>query len=626
MISLVLTLLVVGISGVYLNQSLAEWIEQRVSTELSKHMSATQIMLQRTPQNTPLDPLADELGAAVGSRLEIFGPEGELQGDSLRSPLELQRVPPVEREELARWGEQIDKKGEYSTTVETYPGEPESMQLVRRWERGYVRLSVPLSELEALNRRVRLLLVIAAGIGLIVAVLMSGLAAHLMSSTLKKLILQVQRMVQAGGSSGGLLLWERQVEKADSFHGRSDEVYNTSSITQLSQDLARRVELLAEERDQFQVILQSMNEAVLALDSSHRVKMMNRKARKMFETTLSLFKDDDLSSQHVTSFIRVPVFLDLLEEASRGKRSMAEFTLTGPPERQVVAHVNPETSGGGVVLVLHDVSELRKLERVRKDFVTNVSHELRTPVSVVMLNAETLMSDEELLGSNRHTRRFVEAIHRNSERLSRLISDLLDISRLEAGKFRLEKEPVSVLGAALRVLDSLEERALLKNQELDTDIDIDLLVYVDAKALDQMLFNFVDNAIKYAGEGGHICVKARRMEVLGNHYHRDFIRIEVCDDGPGLPANDRPRIFERFYRVDEGRARDVGGTGLGLSIVKHLAEAQGGRVGVMPNRPRGSIFWIRLPRARKNDEVAIEVAQAVEVAVQESSEFDREEE
>lgn len=262
---------------------------------------------------------------------------------------------------------------------------------------------------------------------------------------------------------------------------------------------------------------------------------------------------------------------------------------------------------------MHDVTELRKLETIRRDFVANVSHELRTPVSVIMLNSETLLADDELVGSSPHARRFIEALYRNADRLSRLISDLLDISKLEAGRFRLALEPVSVFGAALRVMDMLEEKAERKSQELELDVELELLVFADAKALDQMLFNLIDNAIKYAPEGGHILVRAERSDASRAAVERPFIRIEIVDDGPGLDAKHRPRIFERFYRIDDGRSRDVGGTGLGLAIVKHLAQAMGGRVGVHPNEPKGSVFWVRLIEADAQDETEIGVAQAVDI-------------
>ncbi len=616
LVSLVLTVLVVGVSGFYLNQALREWVEQNVREELERHARTTQVLLREvgTGDVHRLDRVADELAASTGMRVELVTLDGERRGDSALEIEEFAQAARVSPEEIERWKQAVVATGGWSDTVPERVGAPASMQMVRAWrgrsgEAGFVRLSRPLSEVEEITRGVRLLLFFAAALALIVAVLMSGLAAHLMSRTLRELIEQVQQMVQGDESNNQVASVARDPD----------------SIPQLATELSHRMNVLAGDRDRFRAVLESMNEGVLALDEKQHVTMMNRAAQKMFAPTLALFDEREISEQHVTSFIRVPVFLDLLEEAARGKRSMAEFVLSGPPTRHIVAHVNPRgEQHEGAVLVLHDVSEVRKLERVRKDFIANVSHELRTPVSVIMLNAETLMDDDVLLSTSPHARRFVEGMHRHAERLARLISDLLDISTLEAGQFRLEREPVSVLGAALRVMDSLEDKARAKSQDMDTDIALDLLVYVDAKALDQMLFNLVDNAIKYAPEGGQILVRGRRVEMLESTRTRDFVRIEVCDDGPGLPASHRPRIFERFYRVDEGRARDVGGTGLGLSIVKHFAEAQGGRVGVMPNQPKGSIFWVRLPKAWEHDEVAVEVAQPVEVTTEGSAMLEEE--
>ena len=460
----------------------------------------------------------------------------------------------------------------------------------------------------------------AAMLGALVALAVNALTARLMSRRLRELLGRAQWMVSERNAWPDTLSKEEEQEDAVArSRRRRPGLLERDSFERLAARLSEQMQVLSDERDRFRAVLESMDEAVVLLDDEQHVEVMNQAAKRMFAPTLALWRQGEV--QPVTSLIRVPVFLDLLEAAAAGKRSTAEFTLSGPPALQVVAQVNPRARHGGergAVLVLRDVSQVRRLERVRKDFVANVSHELRTPVSVVLLNAETLLSDEELLGPNPHARRFVEGIHRHAERLERLISDLLDISRLEAGKFRLEREPVSVFAAALRVLDSLEDKAEAKHQHLELDVALDLMVFVDLKAFDQVLFNLIDNAIKYAPQRGQIVVRAKRVEMLERAGAREFVRVEVCDDGPGLTASHRSRIFERFYRVDEGRARDVGGTGLGLSIVKHLAEAQGGRVGVMPNAPQGSIFWVRFPLAKKSDEVEIEVAQPVEVTMGEA--------
>jgi two-component system phosphate regulon sensor histidine kinase PhoR len=240
----------------------------------------------------------------------------------------------------------------------------------------------------------------------------------------------------------------------------------------------------------------------------------------------------------------------------------------------------------GTVIVLRDVTEMRHLETIRKDFVANVSHELRTPVSVIRANAETLLGgalEHETKGPQ-----FVQAILRSSERLSTLIADLLDLSRIEAGKYHLEIQSVEVDEAIRHAVEAISSTAQSRRVSHDLSRSAQLHVMADPMALEQVLLNILDNAVKYTKDGGQVQVRA--ME------HRSGVRFEVEDDGPGIPPQHRMRIFERFYRLDPGRSRELGGTGLGLSIVKHLVESMGGTVGVEPASPHGSVFWFVLPR------------------------------
>jgi two-component system phosphate regulon sensor histidine kinase PhoR len=236
---------------------------------------------------------------------------------------------------------------------------------------------------------------------------------------------------------------------------------------------------------------------------------------------------------------------------------------------------------------MHDVTDIRRLETVRRDFVANVSHELRTPVSIIRANSETLL--DGAMSDPAYGPLLLEALHRNAERLSRLVDDLLDLARLEADRYQLESDEVSVQGAVRKAVDAVERAAQAKDIRVDIDLDPALRVRADEKALDQILVNYLDNAVKYTLAGGTIRVWAQARA--------SQVRIDVTDDGPGIAPQHRQRIFERFYRIDPGRSRNMGGTGLGLSIVKHLADAQGGDAGMEPARPRGSTFWVSLPGA-----------------------------
>jgi two-component system phosphate regulon sensor histidine kinase PhoR len=342
----------------------------------------------------------------------------------------------------------------------------------------------------------------------------------------------------------------------------------------LARDLAER----AAERARFQSALESMSEAVLVVGPDHRITFANRAALAV------LLSQGTPVGRRLFDAIRAPALEELLERA-RDEVATAEFDLPGTPPRRMLARVTPLHAGAGQVLVMHDVSEMRRLETVRRDFVANVSHELRTPVSVILASAETLL--DGALQDPEHGPRFVQAIHTSAERLSRLIADLLDLSRIEAGRYVLDPRELSVPGVLGRAVEAVRDRAASKGQAIRVTVPDTLRVFADAEALDQVLMNLLDNAVKYTPHGGQITVAAR--EEPGE------VRIEVADDGPGIEPRHQTRIFERFYRVDSGRSQEMGGTGLGLAIVKHLVDAMGGRVGMELVHPHGSRFWLTLP-------------------------------
>nr|WP_276603245.1 ATP-binding protein [Nannocystis pusilla] len=236
---------------------------------------------------------------------------------------------------------------------------------------------------------------------------------------------------------------------------------------------------------------------------------------------------------------------------------------------------------------MHDVTEIRRLERVRRDFVANVSHELRTPVSIIRANAETLL--DGAIEKPEVARRFLDAQLRSADRLAALVADLLEISRIEAGTYEISPDEIELEPIVAHTIDEVERLAQEKHIEITSDVPEDMTVWADEQALEQVLLNLIDNAVKYTPTGGKIVVRAKKRD--------DMVRIEVEDNGPGIEARHRARVFERFYRVDKGRSREVGGTGLGLAIVKHLAEAMEGQVGVEPAEPQGSLFWLTLPAA-----------------------------
>jgi two-component system phosphate regulon sensor histidine kinase PhoR len=269
-----------------------------------------------------------------------------------------------------------------------------------------------------------------------------------------------------------------------------------------------------------------------------------------------------------------------------------EIETGGLTRRHLLVHASPlppdESGSRGLLAVFVDVTEIRRLETLRKDFVANVSHELRTPVTAVRSAVETLR--HTLARDAAASARFIDMIDRNAQRLGTLVEDLLDLSRIESQEYRPELQALALRPAVEQVIGLL--RAKIDEKRLQVALEVPaegFTVRADRQALEQILTNLVENAVKYCPMSAAIAVRARLSDGLA--------RVEVVDTGPGIEPRHQPRLFERFYRVDGGRSRDMGGTGLGLSIVKHLVEAMKGDVGVESTPGRGSLFWFTLPFA-----------------------------
>jgi two-component system phosphate regulon sensor histidine kinase PhoR len=356
-----------------------------------------------------------------------------------------------------------------------------------------------------------------------------------------------------------------------------DEVHELAEwINFLADDAHKSHRALARERMLLAAVAEGLTQGVIAVDGEHRIELLNDAARKMLGVTSSPV------GEPLIDFVRVPELFDLIDS---DVSATAEVQLPNTP--RALIRTARKWGGDGRVLLLEDVTAMRRLETVRRDFVANVSHELRTPVAVIRANAETLMAgakDDPVIAG-----KLVEGLHRNAERLARILADLLDLSRLDAGQYRLELSSVPIAPVIEQALSAVELQAAQRKVSVTVDIPDALAVRADPKALDHILVNLLDNGVKYGRPEGNVWALARATG--------DDVRIEVRDDGPGIADKHRERVFERFYRADPSRSREAGGTGLGLSIVKHLVESMGGDVGVESNTPQGSIFWLRLPRA-----------------------------
>ena len=566
--SLAVVVIVVGTSAVFLEVELRDGLESRIESELLRQAETARAVVQVHSSRTiaTLDPLVDELGAAMSARVTVIDSDGTVIGDSNVDLQDIERLenhanrPEVVAAHLHGRG----SSRRYSTTLAT-----DMLYVAVAVEGGTVRMSKPLSEVDEAVSQLRKRVFVAGLFGIAVALLMTGLASHYLSRALRELVATTRKIAEGSGSH------RVSVSSGDELGSLA------SSINRMSEEMGGLVADLAHERDRFEAVLEGMAEAVIALDNEQRINLVNESARTLIE------RDEPLEGQRLSDVLRMPPVGELLAALRNGEHASFELQLGESDLRVVEAHGHPMKSSAGAVVVLRDVTRVRQLEAIRRDFIANASHELRTPISLIRANAETLL--DGALEDRSRRRDFVEAQLRSAERMSHLIAELLDLSRIESGKHTLELVPEPVGPALDRAFAALRPRAEEKHQTLEASFEVGHRVLADSPALDQVLFNLVDNAVKYTQEGGHVSVTS--VAVDGG------VRIEVCDDGPGIAPEHRERIFERFYRVDPGRSRAMGGTGLGLAIVKHLAVAMGGRVGVSAATAKGSVFWLELPAA-----------------------------
>ena len=335
---------------------------------------------------------------------------------------------------------------------------------------------------------------------------------------------------------------------------------------------------------QRETLFNSMIEGLQLLDEDKRIQLANRAFIELFGIAA------DVRGKTVLEVVRQHELAEIVEKVAAQKQVLGyEIKLGGLSERVLQVNAagvfDDDGAKQGAILVFHDLTRLKQLERTREEFVANVSHELRTPLSLIRGYTETLVfgakDNPEVLS------KFLHTIQRNAGRLEILIEDLLTISELESGRIKMNLQSVRLHSLVDRVLEDFKTQATSRRVELKNGVP-ELTARADADRLQQVLGNLIGNAIKYGREGGHVDVSGQLLD--GN-------AIELCvrDDGPGIPAESLERVFERFYRIDKARSREQGGTGLGLSIVKHIVQSHGGKVWAKSEPGSGAAFYFTLP-------------------------------
>ena len=578
LIPLAIGLVLIGAASLLISNWQRELILEQARSQL--HSSAV-MLRSRIEQHLPskadgeLQQMVQELSAHTHRqmRITVISETGAVLADSHRDPRvmenhagrpEIQQAQRVGEGISERFSGTLDRRMLYVALPVGSPEDP----------RGFVRVAFDLATLDAeiygMQRALWALVAVVALAG----TLLGYLVVRRTIRPLEELTQRAQLV-----ADGDEKLLSVPVHSRDEL-GRLAVAFNGMQRT-----LAHRLMELHDNHQRLQIVLGNMVEGVIAVGVDERILLANEASRRLLDFATAVAVGRPLLE--VTRSL--PLYKAFRDALTSGQPSQSEFEAVGKV-RRVVALRATRLSGDpcpGVVLVLHDISELRRLENMRRDLVANVSHELKTPLSSIKAYAETLRLGA--INDPQHNAVFVMRIEEQAERLHELILDMLQIARIESGQEVFEITHVPVEAAVTWSVQQHQDLATTKSINLHTDGDgHGVAVLADEEGLRTILSNLVDNAIKYTPEEGRVSVRWRTDGTQ--------VVIEVQDTGIGIPAQHQSRIFERFYRVDRARSRELGGTGLGLSIVKHLAQAFGGKVGVESQPGQGSTFRVVLPR------------------------------
>ncbi len=539
-----------------------------------------------------LDSFCKTFREKTGARVTIMDDAGKVLGDSDEPSEKMENHanrPEIKDAEISDVGSSIRR----SKTVQK-----ELLYLAVAINKGsgkkFLRLSVPLHDVETAINRIRVRIIIASLSALFIAVLIGLIQTRRITKSIEE-IADFSKEVAAGNFKSRLFLKEK---------GELGEL--GKNISNMAQELNRRLKQSEDEKRKIEAILRNMSDGLILTDTRGSIILSNSAALNLFGIA------SNVEGKTVMETLRNAELMEIIDNVVQsGDGASREITISRPRELYLMAAATPFYSShpvgelSGVVLTFHDITRLKKLEEVRKDFVANVSHEIKTPITAIKGFAETLL--EGAIDDKENALKFLEIIKNHSERLNSLVSDLLTLSGIELGDIKIEKKSINLDEVVDTVFETLEEKAHKKNLYLKKQISSELgELKADRNRLIQILLNLVDNGIKFTEKGGiTIQVKSEKLKVKSeekdselltlNSQLKDFVEISVEDTGIGIPKKHLQRLGERFYRVDRARSRELGGTGLGLAIVKHLVKAHGWDMEIESIEGKGTTVSIVCP-------------------------------
>jgi two-component system, OmpR family, phosphate regulon sensor histidine kinase PhoR len=568
----------------YASESAGTFIRERTAAglEARARLAQSQVLPCLAPgDHARVDALCKTLGHDSDTRFTVILPDGQVVGDTDEVPEKMENH--RDRPEIVQaLSGEVGQSARYSFTLKhemMYVAIP-----LRREGRivGVLRASLPLADIRQALRAEYLHIAAAA----LCIVVLAGLGSYLVARRISRPLTEMK--------AGAELYASGQLAHRLPRGGSSEIAALAEAMNEMAAQLDERLQTLQREQSLQSAILTSMDEGVIAVGRDERIIMMNHAAAR------SLGVDGVHAHGRLVAEVIRNSDLQRFISQTAPLPAPAEIVLRGEGEKVLQVHATPLTDVGGkamgLLVVVNDITRLRHLENVRREFVANVAHELRTPITSIKGFVETLQ--DGAYRSPVEAKRFLDILARQSDRLNAIVEDLLLLSMMEqdSGKVALTFQPVSLKALLREAVEVCESKARAKSIRLEVACSEDLTLRASAALLEQALVNLVDNAIKYSDASTTVRVDAGRQN--------QELRLSVRDEGPGIPPEHHARLFERFYTVDKARSRKLGGTGLGLAIVKHIAQLHGGRVGVESAPGKGSTFTINLPYPSPADSLA----------------------
>ncbi|MDA7979035.1 MAG: ATP-binding protein [Pirellulales bacterium] len=574
-------ILISGLAAIGIYFVMAWRRETQALSQLDRRLSETAAALQPAAGDVfsgsmPTDEFqrrAEELAAAFGGRITLINSQGLVLVDTQNDPRGLDNH--LQRPEV----QAAVRRGIGTSQRESATLGISMLYCARRVDSetelaGFVRTALPVATVDQFVAQQT-----APLVGVVLGISVAGLVASywVVSRILRPVAeLQVAATSIAEGNAAAVPSFERKDEL-----GRLADAFR-----RMSKQLDKRLLQLEQRANELSAVLEGMGDGIIAIDDRNHVLFVNGAAGRLFT-----LPDDNVRRRPLWELVRHPSVQNVVEESTTNQtRAQIEFETLDGALRKIELTVIPMPGEPckGFVLGFHDVTELRRLEQLRSEFVANVSHELKTPLAAILACAETLRHGA--IDDPSHRMEFVHSIERQGERLQQLILDLLSLARIEAGEEPLDVAPRNAKEAVEECVSHHAPQAEMRSISIELEtIAPELAVMADSEGLRQILDNLIDNAVKYSQAGGTVAIRWNKSS------DESAAVLEVEDTGLGISPADQSRIFERFYRADKARSRELGGTGLGLSIVKHLSQAFGGSVAVRSELGQGSVFIVTLP-------------------------------